>query len=64
MRHEHVNTAREVVAVVSHLYAEVRRAYFGLSDSLSLYQFLECRAPQARKCRQYIDGEHMTGCSS
>jgi hypothetical protein len=45
MRHEHVNTAREIEEVLRFFFANVRVKVLGLSRPLSLYQFLECRGP-------------------
>jgi len=43
MRHEHVNTAAEIEAVLRATFASVRRSVFGISAGLSFYQFFECR---------------------
>lgn len=45
MRHEHVNTAAEIEALARLLYAQVRIRSFGLGRQLSLYRFVEARAP-------------------
>lgn len=52
LRHEHVNTAREIEAVLRHYFADLRARVFGLSRSLSFYQFFECRGPHVERCRQ------------
>jgi len=54
MRHEHVNTAREIRGVLEHFFADVRRARLGVADALSLYQFLACREPRLDRCRAYL----------
>jgi hypothetical protein len=54
MRHEHVNDASEIAGVVSHFYADVDRVCFGLHSNLSLYQYLECSAPQTDRCKAYL----------
>jgi hypothetical protein len=46
MRHEHVNSAREIEALVTALFGEVRLKSFGLGRQLSLYRFLEARGPR------------------
>ena len=55
MRNEHVNTAREIEALLRHFFTDVRSSVFGLSRGMSLYQFHECRSPDLAKCRQYLD---------
>jgi SAM-dependent methyltransferase len=45
LRHEHVNTAREVEEVLRHFFGRVATRVLGLSRGLSLYQFHECREP-------------------
>ena len=46
MRHEHVNSAAEIEALVGALFGEVRIKSFGLGRQLSLYRFLEARRPR------------------
>ena len=43
MRHEHVNTAGEIEEVLQFFFADIRVRVLGVSRSLSLYRFLECR---------------------
>jgi hypothetical protein len=54
MRHEHVNTALEIERIFRHFFYEVGAAVFGLSKSLSCYQFYECKKPDLLKCREYL----------
>jgi predicted SAM-dependent methyltransferase len=42
MRHEHVNTAREIEGVLCAFFKSVKRSVFGISAGLSFYQFFEC----------------------
>ncbi|RAK59981.1 class I SAM-dependent methyltransferase [Phenylobacterium hankyongense] len=46
MRHEHVNTAREIETLVRALFAEVEIRSFGLGRQLSLYRFIAARKPR------------------
>ena len=47
MRHEHLNTAAEIEAVVGHFFADVRVARFPLPwRQLSFYSYLEAREPR------------------
>ena len=47
MRHEHVNTAREIEEVLRYFFADVQARFLGLNRSLSFYQFFNCTAPRA-----------------
>jgi len=50
MRHEHVNTADEIEAVLDHCFGSLRCRVFGLSRAHSLYRYYECRAPRLDRC--------------
>lgn len=50
MRHEHINTAREIEEVLGFFFASLECRVFGLSRYLSLYQFFACRAPDVQRC--------------
>lgn len=54
MRHEHVNTASEIEAVLRFFYADVDLRCFGVARWLSLYQFLECSNPRREVCETYL----------
>ncbi|HEV2530850.1 hypothetical protein [Phenylobacterium sp.] len=53
MRHEHVNTAAEIEALVKGLFEEVRIKSFGVGRQLSLYRFLEARRPRLDVARAW-----------
>jgi SAM-dependent methyltransferase len=55
MRHEHVNTAAEVEALVKALFREVRVRSFGLGRQLSLYRFIEARRPRPDTARAWVE---------
>lgn len=51
MRHEHVNRAPEIIALVRHFFAEVTVERFPFpSHHLSLYALLTARAPDLGRC--------------
>lgn len=54
MRHEHVNTAREIEDVLTYFFARVRTAVFGLSKRISFYRFHECSEPRREECANYV----------
>jgi hypothetical protein len=54
LRHEHVNSAREIEALLRYFLRDVRARVFGMGRRLSLYQFYECAHPDAGRCRDYL----------
>jgi hypothetical protein len=42
MKHEHVNTATEIEAVLRAFFSTVKRSLLGITANLSFYQFFEC----------------------
>jgi len=54
MRHEHVNSAREIEEVVKYFFSEVSGKSFGIAKGLSFYQFYVCKGPVLSKCEEYI----------
>jgi hypothetical protein len=54
MRHEHVNTAREIEEVLRYFFTGVKRKVFGIAAELSIYQYFECRDPDLDRCREFI----------
>jgi hypothetical protein len=54
MRHEHVNTANEIAAVLKIFFASVRRSVFGVAPALSFYQFFDCHTPDLARCSAYF----------
>ena len=55
MRHEHVNSAREIETLLRHFFDDVEDAAFGLSKGLSLYQFYACERPNLQRCAAYLE---------
>lgn len=53
MKHEHVNTAREIEEVLRYFFESVECSCFGLARSISLYQFFICARPRLERCREY-----------
>jgi hypothetical protein len=54
MRHEHVNTAKEIEEVLRYFFDEVRSAAFGPAKALSFYQFYACLGPRLNECSDYL----------
>lgn len=55
MRHEHVNTAKEIEEVLRHFFADVKGKSFGIAKALSLYQFYACSGPDRERCTAYLE---------
>lgn len=56
MRHEHVNRAREIEALVCHVFRDVRRVRFPTPFLQgSLYTYLEARVPDLERCRAILE---------
>ena len=54
MRHEHVNTAREIESVLAYFFRRVNCQAFGLGKWFSFYLFFECTDPQVERCAGYL----------
>jgi hypothetical protein len=54
MKHEHVNKAKEIEAVIRYFFKRVESRVFGLSKYLSLYQFYACEEPELSKCKTVL----------
>ena len=55
MRHEHVNTAKEIAQILGLFFNSIRRKVLGVSPALSFYQFFECAGPRADRCANYLE---------
>ncbi len=54
MRHEHINTAKEIEHVLQYFFANVRSRVFGIAKSISFYQFYDCQLPLFERCDNYV----------
>lgn len=54
MKHEHVNTAKEIEEILDYFFEQVTCRVFGISKSISLYQFYECRNPRVDRCCEFL----------
>jgi hypothetical protein len=53
MKHEHVNTAKEIEKVLEYFFKDIECKVFGLSKSISLYRYYECHKPRIDRCREF-----------
>jgi hypothetical protein len=57
MRHEHLNSAPEIIAILRHLFADVRLRRFPLPlHHASFYTYIEARDPDHARCRALAGG--------
>lgn len=54
MKHEHVNTAAEIDSVLRYFFKKMQLKLFGVSKSVSLYQFFCCEEPDLKRCVSYL----------
>lgn len=55
MRHEHLNTADEIDALLGFFFKQKKRRMFGIGKDLSLYRFYLCSEPDIDRCGKYLD---------
>ncbi len=58
MKHEHVNTAKEIEEVLEYFFEEVGCKVFGLTKSISLYRYYECRNPIVARCFDFSNKQN------
>jgi hypothetical protein len=49
MKHEHVNTAKEIGEVLEYFFEDVKCKVFGLTKSFAFYRYYECRKPNLKR---------------
>ncbi|MFH0976569.1 MAG: class I SAM-dependent methyltransferase [Spirochaetota bacterium] len=54
MKHEHINTAKEIDDGLNYFFEKVKCKVFGLSKSISIYRYYECRIPNIKRCEEYL----------
>ncbi len=54
MKHEHVNTAREIEEVLRYFFNKVKRRVFGLTRTFAIYLFLDCTDPDPGTAESYL----------
>ncbi|MBW1650765.1 MAG: class I SAM-dependent methyltransferase [Deltaproteobacteria bacterium] len=54
MKHEHVNTAKEIEEVLKYFFKKIKCKVFGLTKSISLYRYYECGSPRLERCNKFF----------
>ena len=61
LRHEHINTANEIEAVLAYFFARVESRALGLGPSLSFYRSFACSGVRVERCTGFLDdGQHLS----
>jgi len=55
MKHEHVNSAREIEILLTYFFNNIEMKIYGISRYFSLYQFFSCSFPDIKKCVTYLN---------
>ncbi len=55
LKHEHVNTAKEIEEVLKYFYNVNKCSCFGVSKGLAFYKFYESREPHVKKAQEYLE---------
>lgn len=58
VKHEHVNTAREIEEVLEYFFEEVGCKVFGLTKGISFYRYYECRKPIVARCSVFSNKQN------
>jgi hypothetical protein len=55
MRHEHINNASEIIAIVRHFFFDVRIRWFPLpARHFAFYGYIEARRPHLDRCSSWV----------
>lgn len=55
MQFEHVNTAKDIEAVLNHFFTKTKSASFGTGKGLAFYRFFEHRHPKVELAKAYLE---------
>jgi hypothetical protein len=56
MRYEHVNSAREIEAILNYFFQKVSYADFGFGKYASIYRYIECSEPRTELAKTFLAG--------
>jgi len=54
MRHEHVNTAKEIKEILNYFFESSSVSYYGMGPHLSFYQYIENRKPNIQLAEKFL----------
>lgn len=55
MKHEHVNNAREIEALLNYFFDQNRCSTYGLNKKIAFYRFYESTGPRVEQAKQYLE---------
>ena len=59
MKHEHVNSANEIEAVLNFFFEQVTCDVLGISKNIAFYRFYICQIPDLIKIKAFLNGENV-----
>lgn len=59
VKHEHVNTAKEIEEVLEYFFEKVGCKVFGLTKAISFYRYYECRKPIFARCSEFSSKQNL-----
>jgi len=54
MKHEHINTSKEIISLLKHFFHDCQIKYFGLTPYFAFYLFINCKKPNYENCQSYL----------
>ncbi|MBU2903433.1 class I SAM-dependent methyltransferase [Arenibacter algicola] len=54
MKHEHVNTADEIDAILNFFFKDVKCKVFGINKKIAFYRFYICKTPNTKNVKYYF----------
>ena len=57
MRHEHINSWKEIATVLNYFFQDIDSSCLGLSPGFSLYHFYCCQNPRIERCKLFLSRE-------
>ena len=55
MRHEHVNSAKEIREILDYFFEDNTVSYYGLGHHLSFYQYIESSKPKLQLAQKFLE---------
>jgi 2-polyprenyl-3-methyl-5-hydroxy-6-metoxy-1,4-benzoquinol methylase len=54
LKHEHVNTAAEIEAVLKYFFKNTKTEVFGINKRIAFYMYICCKKPNIDKAKEYL----------
>lgn len=53
-KHEHVNTAKEIEALLKYFFSDTNTQVYGINRKIAFYVFISCKNPDVKKAKEYL----------